>query len=32
VNFHIKNIVARLQANDRTHAVTIAIRRGILDV
>jgi DNA-binding NarL/FixJ family response regulator len=32
VNFHIKNIVGRLQANDRTHAVTIAIRRGILDV
>jgi DNA-binding NarL/FixJ family response regulator len=32
VNFHIKNIVGRLQANDRTHAVTIAIRRGILQV
>ena len=32
VNFHIKNIVSRLQANDRTHAVTIAIRRGILQV
>jgi DNA-binding NarL/FixJ family response regulator len=32
VNFHIKNIVGRLQANDRTHAVTIAIRRGILEV
>jgi DNA-binding NarL/FixJ family response regulator len=32
VNFHIKNIVIRLQANDRTHAVTIAIRRGILQV
>lgn len=31
VNFHIKNIVGRLQANDRTHAVTIAIRRGILE-
>ena len=32
VNFHIKNIVSKLQANDRTHAVMIAIRRGILEV
>lgn len=32
VNFHIKNIVGKLQANDRTHAVAIAIRRGILQV
>jgi DNA-binding NarL/FixJ family response regulator len=32
VNFHIKNLVSKLQANDRTHAVTIAIRRGILEV
>ena len=30
VNFHIKNIVAKLGANDRTHAVTIAVRRGLL--
>lgn len=30
VNFHIKNIVDKLDANDRTHAVTIAIRRGLL--
>jgi DNA-binding NarL/FixJ family response regulator len=30
VNFHIKNIVDKLGANDRTHAVAIAIRRGIL--
>jgi hypothetical protein len=28
VNFHIKNIVGRLQANDCTHAVTIAIGAG----
>src|SRR5256884_2954265 len=27
VNFHIKNLVDKLQANDRTHAVTIALRR-----
>jgi DNA-binding NarL/FixJ family response regulator len=32
VNFHIKNIVEKLQANDRTHAVTIALRRGILQI
>jgi DNA-binding NarL/FixJ family response regulator len=32
VNFHIKNLVDKLGANDRTHAVTIAIRRGLLDV
>jgi len=32
VNFHIKNIVARLQANDRTHAVAIGLKRGIIDL
>jgi DNA-binding NarL/FixJ family response regulator len=32
VNFHIKNIVDKLQANDRTHAVTIALRRGLLQI
>jgi DNA-binding NarL/FixJ family response regulator len=32
VNFHIKNLVQKLGANDRTHAVTIAIRRGLLQV
>ncbi len=31
VNFHIKNLVDKLRANDRTHAVAIAIRRGLLD-
>lgn len=30
VNFHIKNIVDKLGAKDRTHAVTIAVRRGLL--
>jgi len=30
VHFHIKNIVEKLGANDRTHAVTIAVRRGLL--
>jgi len=32
VNFHIKNIVDKLGANDRTHAVTIALRRGLLKI
>ena len=32
VNFHIKNLVDKLQANDRTHAVTIAFRRGLLQI
>jgi DNA-binding NarL/FixJ family response regulator len=30
VNFHIKNIVDKLGAKDRTNAVMIAIRRGLL--
>lgn len=32
VNFHIKNLMEKLRANDRTHAVTIALRRGLLQV
>jgi len=32
VNSHIKNLLRKLEANDRTHAVTIAVRRGILHV
>jgi DNA-binding NarL/FixJ family response regulator len=32
VNFHVKNLVGKLGANDRAHAVTIAIRRGLLQV
>lgn len=32
VNYHIKNIVEKLNANDRTHAVTIALRRGLLQI
>jgi len=31
VNFHIRNLVDKLQANDRTHAVALAIRRGMLE-
>jgi DNA-binding NarL/FixJ family response regulator len=30
VNAHIKHILEKLQASDRTHAVTIALRRGII--
>lgn len=30
VNFHIRNLVQKLGANDRAHAVAIAIRRGLL--
>lgn len=32
VNFHIKNVIDKLDANDRTHAVAIALRRGLLDI
>ena len=32
VSFHIKNLVDKLGANDRTHAVTIAVRRGFLEI
>jgi len=32
VNFHIRNLMDKLQANDRTHAVTIALRRGLLQL
>jgi DNA-binding NarL/FixJ family response regulator len=30
VKAHMKNILSKLGANDRTHAVTIALRRGFL--
>jgi DNA-binding NarL/FixJ family response regulator len=32
VNFHIKNLVDKLGANDRTHAVIIALRRSLLEI
>jgi DNA-binding NarL/FixJ family response regulator len=32
VNFHIRNLVDKLQANDRTHAVILAIRRGLMQI
>jgi DNA-binding CsgD family transcriptional regulator len=30
VNAHVKHIREKLYASDRTHAVTIALRRGII--
>ena len=32
VKHHVKNILGKLGANDRTHAVTIALKRGIIDL
>jgi DNA-binding NarL/FixJ family response regulator len=32
VRSHMKNILSKLGANDRTHAVTIALKRGIIDL
>jgi len=32
VKKHVTNILAKLQANDRTHAVTIALKRGIIEL
>jgi DNA-binding NarL/FixJ family response regulator len=29
---HVKSIIAKLQANDRTHAVTLALARGIIQL
>jgi DNA-binding NarL/FixJ family response regulator len=32
VKGHVKNILAKLGANDRTHAVTIGLKRGIIEL
>lgn len=32
VKTHMKSILPKLDASDRTHAVMIAIKRGILDI
>jgi DNA-binding NarL/FixJ family response regulator len=32
VKMHVKNILSKLDANDRTHAVTIAVKRGIMNL
>lgn len=32
VKGHVSNILSKLDANDRTHAVTLAIRRGVIQI
>ena len=32
VKSHVRSILSKLDANDRTHAVTIAIKRGIIEM
>ena len=32
VKAHMRNILSKLGANDRTHAVTIALKRGIIEI
>src|SRR5919106_5418929 len=32
VKAHMKSIMSKLGANDRTHAVTIAVKRGIIEI
>ena len=32
VKSHVTNILAKLGANDRTHAVTVALKRGIIEL
>jgi DNA-binding NarL/FixJ family response regulator len=32
VKGHVKNILSKLGASDRTHAVTIALKRGIIEL
>ncbi len=32
VKGHVRNILSKLSANDRTHAVTIALKRGFFDL
>jgi DNA-binding NarL/FixJ family response regulator len=31
VKYHLKSILSKLGANDRTHAVTIALKRGFIE-
>ena len=32
IKSHVRNIMSKLAANDRTHAVTIALKRGVIDM
>jgi ATP/maltotriose-dependent transcriptional regulator MalT len=31
IKYHLKSILSKLGANDRTHAVTIALKRGFIE-
>jgi DNA-binding NarL/FixJ family response regulator len=32
IKSHVKNIMGKLDANDRTHAVMIAVKRGVIEL
>jgi len=32
IKAHMNSILSKLGANDRTHAVTIAVKRGIIEI
>ena len=32
VKGHVKSILAKLRANDRTHAVTLGLKRGLISL
>ena len=32
VKAHMRNILSKLGANDRTHALAIALKRGIIEI
>jgi DNA-binding NarL/FixJ family response regulator len=32
VKAHMQKILSKLRANDRTHAVAIAVKRGIIEI
>jgi DNA-binding NarL/FixJ family response regulator len=32
IKMHVKSILSKLDANDRTHAVAIAVKRGIMEL
>jgi DNA-binding NarL/FixJ family response regulator len=32
VKSHVRSILSKLRANDRTHAVTIAVKRGLISL
>jgi len=31
IKYHLKSILSKLGANDRTHAVTIGLKRGFIE-